>query len=59
MYYNCVFQQSIGSVMEAFIEQLHTPPVKLMIIGPSYTPQAEVMAETAPRYNLINVSVRF
>ncbi len=49
------FQQNIGEAVKAFVDQVSEPPTKIMVLGPSYTSQAKVIAEVAPYYNLVEV----
>ncbi len=41
--------------MKAFVDQVSAPPTKIMVLGPSFTSQAKVIAEVAPFYNLVEV----
>ena len=50
-----IFQQDIGEAMKAFIDQVSNPPTKLMILGPTFSSQAMVVADTAAHYNLVQV----
>ena len=52
-----LIQQNIGEAAKAFVDQVYTDPTKLMILGPSFTSQAKVIAEMAPYYNLLDVSI--
>ena len=37
--------------------QIANPPTKIMLIGPVYTPEAKVLAETAPLFSLVQVRI--
>ena len=50
-----LFQNDIGHTMEEFITQISNPPTKVMIIGPMFTPEAKVVAETSALYTLVEV----
>ena len=50
-----LFQNDIGHIMKAFITQISSPPTKIMVIGPMFTPEAKVIAETSALYNLVEV----
>ena len=54
-----LFQNDIGHSMKNFITQISNPPTKVMIIGPMFTPEAKVIAETSALYNLVEVSTQF
>ena len=41
--------------MKNFITQISNPPTKVMVIGPMFTPEAKVIAETSALYNLVEV----
>ncbi|ELU05004.1 hypothetical protein CAPTEDRAFT_200436 [Capitella teleta] len=42
--------------MHVFINQVMSPPTKMFLLGPTFSTQAEVIAELAGRYNLVEVS---
>ena len=54
-----LLQNDIGHSMKNFITQISNPPTKVMIIGPMFTPEAKVIAETSALYNLVEVSTHF
>ncbi len=41
--------------MKGFIEEISQPPTKILMLGPTYSPQAEVVADVAGHYNLLQV----
>jgi len=41
--------------VKEFITQISNPPTKIMVIGPMFTPEAKVIAETSALYNLVEV----
>ena len=43
--------------MKEFMAQIANPPTKIMLIGPVYTPEAKVLAETAPLFSLVQVRI--
>ncbi|KAI0240075.1 Gamma-aminobutyric acid type B receptor subunit 1 [Lamellibrachia satsuma] len=46
----------IGHIVKEFITQISNPPTKVMIIGPMFTPEAKVIAETSALYSLVEIS---
>lgn len=60
-YFSCVFkvdvflQENVGQSVKLFIEQISSKPTKVAILGPFYSSQAKVVAETASYYNLLQV----
>ena len=51
-------QNDIGHVVKEFITQISNPPTKIMVIGPMFTPEAKVIAETSALYNLVEVRIQ-
>ena len=53
-----ILQQDIGQAVKAFIDQVSTKPTKIMILGPTFTSEAAVVADVAKHFNLVEVSPR-
>ncbi|KAI0230313.1 Gamma-aminobutyric acid type B receptor subunit 2 [Lamellibrachia satsuma] len=49
-------ENDIGHVVKEFISQISNPPTKIMVIGPMFTAEAKVIAETSALYNLVEIS---
>ncbi len=49
------FQTEIGLCVKGFIDLVSTPPTKVLLLGPTYSSQAEVVADVAGHYNLLQV----
>ncbi|XP_070537750.1 gamma-aminobutyric acid type B receptor subunit 2-like [Ptychodera flava] len=45
-----------GHGTKVFVEHISHPPTKLMILGPAYSSVTKSVAQTAPHYNLVEVS---
>ena len=50
-----LLQSDIGHTMKNFITLISNPPTKIMVIGPMFTPEAKVIAQTSALYNLVEV----
>ena len=51
------FQFKVGESMKAFIDSISHEPTKIAMIGPIFSSQTEVLAQTAGYFNLVEVNL--
>ncbi len=51
------FQLDVGHAMKGFIDNVFATPAKVMVLGPTYSSQAQIVANVGSYYNLFQVSL--